>query len=716
MIYTFNSYYKPGFIFCFFLFISGFGHAQAPVVFNGEKQLIVEQCAFVKDPGGNETLQSIRAKFSSGQSIKGELNLDHTDDIIWIKCVLQNHSEISELTLNLENPLIDSVDFYLVKDSFISLQHIYINEPVSNREFRSTNFTFPYTLEPNHQAEIYLRIRNTELMLLPVSVSTMEMTHEENEKRDLIYGIFIGVILVMIFYNLFVFFSTRDQSYFYYVLYILFIGVAQITMSGHTLYILFGNHAGLFKYFIIIFPALSGVFAVVFIRIFLRTREAEPLLDKGLLLILILYALAGFARISGWFHVSSRMMDLVGVPGGILVYITAIRIYRKGLKSAVYFLIAWSIFLVGVLMFVLRNLNVLPFNNITSYMMPFGAAIEVALLSFALADKINTLQAQKREKDKEILEAALENERLIREQNIMLEQKVTERTLDLANSNNQLSTALTNLKDTQSQLVEQEKMASLGQLTAGIAHEINNPINFVTSNINPLKRDLTMLKELFGQVEELCVSDKHVDEKQKIIQQLKEDIDYEYLQEEMSFLIKGIDDGAHRTAEIVKGLRIFAHSDEDSMQQVDLVEGINSALIILNNQLGKIVIKQNFDAARNIDCYPGKLNQVFLNLLSNAIYAIKTRFGEASGGEIIISSLSDNDYIYLKIADNGCGMSEEVQRKIYEPFFTTKPVGDGTGLGMSIVFKTIEIHKGTITITSKEGEGSTFEIKLLKVQ
>ncbi|MDP1728041.1 MAG: 7TM diverse intracellular signaling domain-containing protein [Bacteroidota bacterium] len=690
-------------------------NAQSPVIFNGNKQLIVEKCSFVFDPSGLESFQSIHKNFISKKTIAGKLNLDHTDDIIWIKGILVNHSNVSELTLNIENPLIDSVDFFVVNDDIISTQHIYLNEPVTERKFRSTNFIFPFTLAPNKQVEIYFRIHNTELMLLPITVSTQELTNEDNDKRDLIYGIFIGVILVMIFYNLFVFISTRDKSYFYYVLYIFFIGFAQITLSGHTLLMFFGNHTHIFKYFIVIIPALSGVFAVVFIRIFLHTKRTEPTLDKGLLIILILYSLAAFFRLFGWFHSSSRMMDLTGIPGSILVYITAIRIYNKGLKSAIYFLFAWSIFIVGIILFILRNFNVLPFNNFTSYTLPFGAAVEVALLSFALADKINTLQTQKREKDKELLEAALENERLIREQNIILEQKVTERTLDLANSNNQLSTALTDLKDTQSQLVEQEKMASLGQLTAGIAHEINNPINFVTSNINPLKRDLNILNELFEQVEELCLSDKHADEKQKIIHQLKEEIDYGYLQEEMSFLIKGIDDGAHRTAEIVKGLRIFAHSDEDSMQRVDLVDGINSALIILNNQLGKIVVKQEFDTANNIDCYPGKLNQVFLNLLSNAIYAIKSKFGEAPGGEIIISSFSDNDYIYLKIADNGCGMSDEVQKKIFEPFFTTKPVGDGTGLGMSIVFKTIEIHKGTITINSKEGEGSIFEIKLLKV-
>ncbi|MBC7381503.1 MAG: histidine kinase [Bacteroidia bacterium] len=705
----------------FILFVGVFfagiflANAQKPIVYTGQKQQIIDQCEFVIDPLHTENLQSVRQLFTNGKSVKASLNLDYTDDVIWIRFNLQNNSGDSALMVSIENALIDSVELYVVYNNSINKQHIYLSEPVLNRKFNSPYFIFPIYAGLNQTTEIYIKVRNTELMLLPVSISSEKITYEENDKRDQIYGIFIGIILVMIFYNLFVFFSTRDSSYFYYVLYILFIGLSQITLSGHTLSMLFGNNPALFKYFIVLFPALSGVFAVIFIRSFLQTKQAEPNLDKGLLVILIIYAISGLTRLWGLYHISARIMDLVGIPGGIIVYIVAIKIYRNGLRSAIYFLIAWTIFIVGIILFILRNFNILPFNNFTNYTLPFGAAIEVALLSFALADKINTLQRQKQEKEKEILAAALENERLIREQNIILEKKVTERTFDLASSNQQLSTALTDLKETQSQLIEKEKMASLGQLTAGIAHEINNPINFVTANINPLKRDLKMMLDLYQKVEALCLTTKDISEKQQLINKMKQEIDYDYLQEEVSFLLKGIDDGAHRTAEIVKGLRIFAHAEENSIKNVDFADGINSALIILNNLLGRIVVKQEINGVRKIDCYPGKLNQIFLNLLSNAIYAVHARFGDNTGGEINISSFSDNDYIYIRFSDNGIGMNEAVQKKLFEPFFTTKPVGEGTGLGMSIVFKTVELHKGIISVLSTVGKGSTLEIKLLRI-
>jgi signal transduction histidine kinase len=213
-------------------------------------------------------------------------------------------------------------------------------------------------------------------------------------------------------------------------------------------------------------------------------------------------------------------------------------------------------------------------------------------------------------------------------------------------------------------------------------------------------------------MEAMFVNEPLLADKIKEIKSLKEEIEYDYLQEELQFLLKGIDEGAHRTAEIVKGLRIFARNNEDTILNTDLIEGILSTIIILNNQLGKIRIEKDMPNSFLIDCYPGKLNQVFLNLLSNSIYAINAKFGLEAGGIIHISVKEEGEDCIIVFSDNGIGMEEEVQRKIFEPFFTTKPVGQGTGLGMSIVFKTIEMHKGSITITSKIGEGANFKIHL----
>ena len=155
----------------------------------------------------------------------------------------------------------------------------------------------------------------------------------------------------------------------------------------------------------------------------------------------------------------------------------------------------------------MRNLGVLPYNNYTNYTMPIGAALEVILLSLALADRINIFKAEKEKSQEETVKALQENERIIREQNVVLELKVNERTVELSETNHELNSTLEDLKQAQTQLVESEKMASLGQLTAGIAHEINNPINFVTSNINPLKRDIDLMLEALAVFENVGLSD-----------------------------------------------------------------------------------------------------------------------------------------------------------------------------------------------------------------
>ena len=260
-------------------------------------------------------------------------------------------------------------------------------------------------------------------------------------------------------------------------------------------------------------------------------------------------------------------------------------------------------------------------------------------------------------------------------------------------------------------------MASLGQLTAGIAHEINNPINFVTSNVKPLNRDVRILLDAVEAIEQIAGVESSVAEKQKKISAYKEEIDYEYLKEEIDQLLSGIGEGASRTAEIVKGLRIFSRLDEDDLKKANINEGLESTLVITNNLLNNIIkIQKNYADLPLIECYPGKLNQVFLNIISNGIYAIKKRFEEADGGLLTISTSFDDTNVFIKIADNGTGMDENTKKKLFEPFFTTKDVGEGTGLGLSIAYNTINKHNGQIQVNSEIGKGTEFILILPLIQ
>jgi two-component system NtrC family sensor kinase len=354
---------------------------------------------------------------------------------------------------------------------------------------------------------------------------------------------------------------------------------------------------------------------------------------------------------------------------------------------------------------------VLPYNGFTRYTMHIGSALEVILLSFALADRINILKAEKEESQAKLLSSSLENERIIREQNSILEEKVKARTLELEQSNVELNETYNDLKQTQSKLVESEKMASLGQLTAGIAHEINNPINFVTANVAPLKRDIEDLMILIDKYEALDPK-KDIDEQLAAVRALAEELEIDFLKTEIDELISGIREGAERTAEIVKGLRNFSRLDEGDLKFANINDGIESTIRILDNELNENQMKivRELGELDAIECYPGKLNQLFMNLLTNSIQAIKSKKGIE--GVIEIKSVQKEQGIEIRFKDNGMGMSDETKNKIFEPFFTTKDVGEGTGLGLSIAYSIVEMHNGTIKVESEFGHSTEFIIQL----
>lgn len=311
-------------------------------------------------------------------------------------------------------------------------------------------------------------------------------------------------------------------------------------------------------------------------------------------------------------------------------------------------------------------------------------------------------------------------QKLIRDRRI-LEEKISERTKELREVNTQmevyheeleqqkeeLQQTLNFLKETQTHLVQTEKLASVGQLTAGIAHEINNPVNYISAGIGSLELNLSEIREILDLYNE--ISPGNVSEKLKQIEEVKERLDYKELIDEISQLIKSIKAGSERTTEIVKGLRTFSRLDENDIKPADLHEGIDLTLVMLHNKYKHHVeiIKQYGDLPQ-VECFPGKLNQVFMNIVSNAVDAV----GEK--GTIVIKTWEDKttNKVFVSIKDDGMGMSAKDISNIFNPFFSTKEVGKGTGLGLSISHGIIEQHKGSIKVKSEVGEGAEFIISL----
>jgi two-component system NtrC family sensor kinase len=282
--------------------------------------------------------------------------------------------------------------------------------------------------------------------------------------------------------------------------------------------------------------------------------------------------------------------------------------------------------------------------------------------------------------------------------------------LSLESTNEALQATVANLKAAQEQLVQAEKMASLGQLTAGIAHEINNPINFVTANIQPLKDDMADIIKFIDYYEEI-IKKKGLENEFSEIEKNRQGANVELTKKEINNLLKGIEDGAKRTSEIVKGLRNFSRLDRNVFRKANMNECLESTLTLLHSSYkNRIEIIKQYGDLPEIDCFPGQINQVFMNILSNAIQAISAE------GKIFIQTWHDGSNVKISIKDTGAGMTDEVRKKIFDPFFTTKDVGKGTGLGLSISFGIIQKHNGEIEVFSKPGNGTEFVIRIPIIQ
>jgi signal transduction histidine kinase len=296
-----------------------------------------------------------------------------------------------------------------------------------------------------------------------------------------------------------------------------------------------------------------------------------------------------------------------------------------------------------------------------------------------------------------------------------LEEKVTARTQELEYKNKDLKLTLKELRKTQTQLIQNEKMASLGQMIAGIAHEINNPVNFIHANLTYLEEYTTSILNLIQLYEAEYPTETSV------ITTEKEEIDFEFLQTDITKILDSMNTGTKRIREIVLSLRNFSRLDEADFKAADLHEGIESTLLILHHRLKvqsdrpEIQVIKEYSSLPKVDCYAGQLNQVFINLISNGIDALDSDWkdGKITTPTLKIRTVLEEDQVVVSIADNGMGMSEETQQKIFDPFFTTKDIGKGTGLGLSISYSiVVDRHGGELNCISSPGKGAEFRIAI----
>ena len=641
-------------------------------------------------------------------------NLGSTESAFWVR-VDGWQGAPRQARVTLSNPTLDSIEVFVIDGPRV------LARQQSGAAYGRVEGLIPsFNLPLNAQHELWFRIRSTKPLVLPFSLTRVEEVALSRERRDLAVALYTGIVLAILIYNGFLAFSTGQSAYFSYTLVVLTVGLVQWGFNGYDR-LIWGQWPWMAQNGLTMSGAASGLAALVFARDFLEVRRYTPKWNRMIQALLVVYGAAMVAALLGAPMVAYNLVNLGALSAPAMLVLSLVS-WRRGNSTALWFFVAWLIFLVAVTAHALRDFGVLPYTPMTALFLPLGTVLQMLLLSFALGDRINLLKRSSDMANAKALAASLENERIVKEQNAQLEARVRRRTEDLAAANSDLSKTLEELQGAQDQLIQTEKLASLGQMTAGIAHELNNPINYVQSNATSLRRDLEELIEVVEAFADASAAASEGDQGAEQLTQAARDkarkFDLDFLKEESRQLIGGILEGAERTSRIVTGLRVFGRMDGDQLVEASLQDLLEASITVLGNRARSragIVTEFKPDVPP-LYCQSGKLSQVFMNIIVNAVQATESRWEEVDDREVrveldrVAGADGEDRAVVVRIQDNGTGMDEATRQRIFDPFYTTKDVGKGTGLGLSIVKGILDDHHAEVAVDSTVGEGTTFSL------
>lgn len=593
------------------------------------------------------------------------LNFSSTASAYWLKFKVTKVLP-DDFYLNVGSAYIDSIFLYEFdeEDKLISKRHTGDNLPFNTREIEVGNYLFALNLDVNDTRTFYLRVKSDQPLFFPLKVGTLPSFVAYEHDLDFLQGIYFGFMLLIFLYNLFLYFSTRERIYLYYISYVFSITWFMASVFGYF-FEYFWPNAPFINQLVVVSSGLTMITATLFTQKFLNTKKSDPLMHKGAMVFFVIGFLICALVVLGY-----RIVGLKLAQGGLLIMalyflILGIRFKLKGYRPAKYYLFAWGALVIGICFAILESLNltfVMPYINA----MQIGSAMEVLLLSFALGDRINMYKKQKEDAQAEALFAAKEKERLIKEQNILLEKKVEERTTMLAIRNKEL--------------VDLNKEKNM--LVNIVAHDLRTPLGIIK-----------MLVQLFNMTPTDLTEDQET-----------------YLLE--------IDNSADRlTGMIDRILNMHALEtkeiklENEVLSLPEIVEHVAQSFHVSSKKKDiKIIVEAEAgDHFAEVD--KNFLIQVLENLISNAI-----KFSER-GRKVLLKVKSKEERVQIVIEDFGPGISKEDQKKLFGRFqkLTAKPT-DGessTGLGLSIVKRYVEAMNGTIHCESQLGIGTKFIISFI---
>jgi class 3 adenylate cyclase len=560
-----------------------------------------------------------------------KFNFGLTESAIWYRFTLKNETGDKWL-LQAGNPTVQEIALYAPHPhGTLDSVHLSLAQKISQRQWKNNNFFITLPFVDSNRQTYFLRITGYHAMNIPPVIATEQSFFERNHTQDVWQGAYLGFILVMVLYNFFIFLSVRDRSYLYYILYITCIGIVVSMHNGYPFNMLWPNFPQLNDY-IDVLTSLSGIFALLFTADFLHIRSNAPRTYKALVAIIVLYVLAGIVVLLHMPLLGARIEQIISLFGGLFVFFAVVYIYRSGYAPAKFYLIAWSVLITGMVLFILGDMGVIDTRSMDIDYLQIGSAGEALLLSFALANRINIYKKEKEEAQLKSIEALTENEKLVREQNVVLEEKVKQRTIELVHRSTELEIEkrksdelLLNILPEEVAAELKEKGVSEARLYTEVSVLFTDFINFtgISEQLSP-KELVHEIGEYFKAIDEIV--ERHNLEKIKTIGDA-------YL------AVSGLPnaDNAHAENAVRAALEIGAYIEKRKQEGglFDIRTGINSGPVVA----GIVGIKKfaydiwgdtvNIAARMEQNGEPGKVN------ISHATYLmVKDKFKCEYRGEI----------------------------------------------------------------------------------
>ncbi|MBX7240181.1 MAG: GHKL domain-containing protein [Bacteroidia bacterium] len=696
MVNKFRTVILRKYIFLLFSLLLFFTRTEAnDTLFYTDPLTIVDIAQYVqiyKDPTNAVSFEQIKnfpdTAFEKSKNFP--LSFGNTKSSIWLKFSVKNQTS-APVFLGFGSNALKIIDVFIYDESgMLTQRQSGSDRPTNSRDLQRSNVVLNIGQSPQL---IYIKMESRYSLRLPLTLSLIAPLNDIYHKRDVINGLCLGILLAMALYNLFIFFFIRDRLYLYYCLYVLS-GILVFSHINGLWYLVRTNN-----YYINHFLGLQllMISSVLFSARFLNLKQNMPRVYIAFIFLSIILIIDIPFDLFFIPFFTNYIVQIIPPFLAISLLIIGIIAHVQGNKSAKYYVLAWGFYFVGGIISALSHEGLLPHNFFTLISLQVGACIECILLGFAMANRINTYREESAQAQALALKRLQENETLIKEQSRVLEEMVSARTVEL-------ETSLEMLKTTQTQLIHSEKMASLGELTAGIAHEIQNPLNFV-NNFSDLSIGL-------------------VSEIQEEMQ--KPQTDEPYIKELFDDLSKNqgkINHHGKRASNIVKGMLQHSRKGTAQKELTDINNLCDEYFRLAYHGLRAKDKSFNAEMKTDFDPATGTLNinsqdvgRVFLNIITNAFHAVMEKSRKNISGYqpgVWVQTQKTDNHIVISIHDNGAGIPDSIKDKIFQPFFTTKQRGEGTGLGLSLSYDIIvKGHNGNIDVKSVEGEGTEFIITI----